>query len=56
MKLIITDKFNQHNKEINNPQHIPRVGELVRWIYVPSPKVTFVIYDFEAGIIYVEVS
>jgi len=56
MKLIITDKFNHHTIEVNNPTHIPRVGEYVRWSYEPSPKVTNVIYGFEDGIIYVEVS
>lgn len=50
MKLIIQDKF-KGIAEIKDPQFIPRIGDRVEFGYLPAPRVSAVLIDYDADTI-----
>lgn len=54
--VIFIDKFNMLKKfptEAFKVCGMPRVGDHIKWSYVPTPQVTSVVWDFEEGEIYI---
>jgi hypothetical protein len=53
MKAMIVDIFwlgssGKHGKfKVIDPEFLPRIGETVRWLYEPAPRVKQVIWDFD---------
>lgn len=33
--------------KVNNPPHIPRVGDRIEWNYTPAPTVSHVLWEFK---------
>jgi len=58
IQLIITDKINFYDDKctiIDNPTHIPRIGERISWIHESVVMVKDVIHDYDNNKIYVVV-
>ena len=44
--LCIEDTYGRKSQVVDEPSHIPRIGETIEWDYYPTPKVISVKHDF----------